>query len=516
MDDREIELQGLTPEIIRLHQTRVLDGIHRGGCAKIKIVDTCRSDNGGILPIDWLKSPDHSDLDGFVAFVPAAGAASRYVALLEPLEEALLAEDVEKSVRIIESLIADGAKKWALVSEIKKLIHADKDSLPTLLKDSKQLARSIRKPKALMPCTSENYTFLDMKMLEHRAINGIIGEVYIVSGRYKDEVTKYLAECKVNSGTKKIVMEQGLGLSTIRFDQNGEPIRNQKGEFEPVPAGHGTLVRLFPQCRASFKDCHSLFIRNIDNVMGVNPSVIDSTEVFLQSHTCLLNHIKKIRNGLMAKNHHPASLGAFASAETLAKFAPAIGTYETKKYISEFGDEHRIFFEVMCSLFQMSPDLIESLRRDGESHSDLLYRLYQRPVNSLGQVPNTENDIGGTPSFVDHNGIQQKLCVELPHITEKDINTFVANPEKATHFNPVFVAAEIPEDDTHNPVDNPYWILAKKKYRNQTVYYHETILYEILGSNSISNAVFVEIPRVLFNPHKSLLDTTYDNGNKWL
>src|SRR5690606_15136978 len=75
------------------------------------------------------------------------------------------------------------------------------------------------------------------------------------------------------------------------------------------------------------------------------------------------------------------------------------------------------------------------------SHADTtgMLSLYQRPLNILGQVPNISHDVGGTPCFVEHAGRSIKICLEVPHASESDKQQFLANPAKATHFNPVFV-----------------------------------------------------------------------------
>ena len=137
-------------------------------------------------------------------------------------------------------------------------------------------------------------------------------------------------------------------------------------------------------------------------------------------------------------------------------------------------------------------------------------------MNTLGQVPNSGKDVGGTPAFVTVDDIEQKLCVEVPHVSKDDFQTYLADPKKATHFNPVFVAAEIPESSSSYPMEAPLWLMAEKKFQNQTVYYHETVLYELLGNNSLANAVFVEVPRSVFNPHKSLKDNTIRSLDQWV
>jgi hypothetical protein len=91
------------------------------------------------------------------------------------------------------------------------------------------------------------------------------------------------------------------------------------------------------------------------------------------------------------------------------------------------------------------------------------------------------------------------------------------DPKKATHFNPVFVAAELPSDEMINQMENnPFWLISKKTWKGQDVYYQESILYELLGSSQFTNVIFVEVPRLLFNPHKTLFDAQNKQFVDWI
>ncbi len=148
---------------------------------------------------------------------------------------------------------------------------------------------------------------------------------------------------------------------------------------------------------------------------------------------------------------------------------------------------------------------------------DALIKLYSRPVNTLGQVPNTGKDVGGTPCFVAIDRKKVKICVELPHASDSDKKRFFTNPEKATHFNPVFAAAEITTNpDFYHDQNNDFWLMAEKMYRGLPVIYYETVLYELIGNSALANATFVEVPRTVFNPHKSMTDAAAASIKDWL
>jgi hypothetical protein len=148
---------------------------------------------------------------------------------------------------------------------------------------------------------------------------------------------------------------------------------------------------------------------------------------------------------------------------------------------------------------------------------DRLRRLYERPVTLLGQVPNTGKDVGGTPCFIRTGGGVDKVCVEVPHASEADLQTFLADPAKATHFNPVFVAAEITIDpDYYAARAGDFWLKSEKTYRGQRVMYFETVLYELLGNSALANCAFIAVPRFVFHPHKTLQDALGRSADSWL
>jgi hypothetical protein len=126
----------------------------------------------------------------------------------------------------------------------------------------------------------------------------------------------------------------------------------------------------------------------------------------------------------------------------------------------------------------------------------------------MGQVPNLGKDIGGSPVFVDSPDGPVKLCIELPHVSEQDKESFLIESEKRTYFNPVFVFCELSTQlNSDESESSPYWIIAKKQYRGEDVFYHETVLYELLGNSVLANPVFIEIPRSLFTPNKVIFDS---------
>ena len=58
--------------------------------------------------------------------------------------------------------------------------------------------------------------------------------------------------------------------------------------------------------------------------------------------------------------------------------------------------------------------------------------------------------------------------------------------------------------------------MAEKTYRGQAVVYYETVLYELIGHSDFANTVFVEVPRQVFHPHKTLRDALDRTLASWL
>ena len=505
LDKDSIVEAGLDPQVVAVHKQRVGEVLGAKGSYIVKILDTCRLDNGGVLAADWAASAASaaSELSGFVGFVPAAGASSRYVAALEPLEDKLKRGDKEGVKDALESMKEEGADLWALPQSLKALLVDPSKALELSEKSMLLLASSIRLPKALMPCSREGVTFLEMKQKEHACFSHLEGEVYVVPFGCKDMVAK--------KAPKALILEQGKELSTLRFYENGAAVKEPGGGLSVVPAGHGTLTRLFPACQKVFSSSHSLFIRNIDNVMGTSKEVVAAAEVFMANHQYLLSGVKKIRAGL---NGGPMDV-AVSCCEELFELCKVALPLDSREFIKGRQEKWRPFYRVLCGLFQMSKDLVLGLCEGEEDDRERLKRLFARPVNSLGQVPNNGLDVGGTPAFVELGGVRQKLCVEVPHVSKGDFEKYMKDPKKATHFNPVFVAAEMAGAQEAYPLDVPLWLLAKKQFRGESVYYYETVLYELLGNNSLANAVFVEVPRAVFNPHKSLKDAKIKSLKEW-
>jgi len=517
----ELEHLGLGLDTIAAHVELLRQAATLGRKPTFRILDTCRLDNGAVLPLATLAAhavpQPAGPAAGYAAFVPAAGAASRYSQPLSALIHALEYGDTPELPGLKDSLAQldrEAAHRWPLPPHAARLLaraQGEPDATERAL-----ILQELQQPKALLPCVLEGPSFLALKHLEHKRLSGLAGEVYVTPPAMQAAFAhKLLTELTAGGDDAALssvhFLEQGPALSTLRFNPDASPYRDEQGHLSPVPAGHGTLAQLFPEVQRLLPQADSVFVRNIDNVMGAVPAAVQATEQFLGAHRTLLVAVQHIRAALSrgqlldAAEIAESLLATLATLPVTAQLSPA-----QLAVLAQITDAaERSLWELQFRLFHTSP---VGARRQGR-----LEELYARPVNVMGQVRNTGNDVGGTPCFIETETGPIKICIEVPHASAADKDAFLADPAKATHFNPVFAAAEIPaHPDYYSRLNRHFWLLSAKTYRGQPVMYVETILYELLGNSDLANCVFIEVPRLVFNPHKTLHDAAGRTLADWL
>lgn len=439
------------------------------------IQDSCRTDNGRILPYARLEEFPRT-VKNLASFIPAAGSSTRY---LEPL--------YKQKLNSTESLLRDS--EWLLPKD-----PHSKELLP--------LETMLKLPKALYPCVEEGRSFLELKFMEQDAIEGLEKTICIVPLQNTDLFLSAMQTLEIPK-EDLLFLEQGPELSTLRLDKNGLAFEDEL-ELSIAPAGHGSLLKLFPQIKKHYPDIDSLFIRNIDNVIGCKKENVEITQSFLGAHYYTLTCIQEIRKFLLSNKQCEA---AEEATKLLEKFPPRELSSKETKFLNEVQNIYeKALWTLQISVFQTPVDLA---RKVG------LLSLFERPLNFLGQVPNLGQDRGGTPVLVRTEWGDAAVCVELPHFSEQD-QIRLKDPQFASHFNPVFASVELQSTICHYEEKNPYWIFAEKQWYGKTVYYHESLLYELIGNSVFSNLVFVELPRSIFNPHKTLDNTKGQTLKRWI
>lgn len=488
---------GLDVPVINAHIQRLKQWIKSGRVGTWPAADSCRVENGGVLPLSvWQaavsnkRSPDQKS---FVGFVPAAGASSRYYQPIEDLMEYLrqrLAGN-EPAIPAITDL-----SQWPIPESLRSALSGMRQGQAPSDESVKAITTALSLPKGLQHCTLDGLSFVEAKAIEAAQLESIESQCLIVPtthlGRFRSLV-KDLSPQK-----KHVVMDQGPALCTIRTDESGNPILDGHGELSVVPAGHGALLSLLNRQTLETQS-RSAFIRNVDNVIGIQTEAIDQCKKFMSFHNAALEIMDDIRSHLKANDVDRAQVSARALLDSLS-----IATSGNRSALAE------VQFKVFHTPHAMVDHAVSA--QNAKAWLD----LYARPLSVMGMVANTGKDVGGTPMFVHFNDKMVKICLELPHASEHDRKHFFENPAKATHFNPVFCAFELPE----KPIDlevfgKDFWIVAQKKFEGRSVLYHESILYELISNSLTTNCVFVEIPRMLFNPHKDIRDASGKSRQDW-
>lgn len=491
----------MIPASIERHRQRVSAYLKTREKIVWRITEPCRIDNGGILPLPrevgdsagrQAVEPIFSDI---AAFIPAAGAASRFVLpaleLLQAMQRPSAPEDLADRIEAFRSRYADTPLPPLLRSLLSCQGSGGSDRLA-------KLEREIHKPKALYPCDAEGRTFLEYKVREHDAIGGFAGQAFIAPQGLKQQFEGILAAGNPRSPCQ--VLEQDELLCTYRFDADANLITDAQGRPALVAAGHGMLSRLFPRLKSIFPGTGSLFIRNIDNLAGVSAGVLAETRDFLKTYRLLLSSMQRLRLGLKREDLEAAADAASAMVDLIGIGASPFFTPPPAR-----GKAVELLLWLQKTVFHTPDDLCPASA--SQATVPMLTRLFQRPFSMVGQAPNSGQDRGGIPVWAERGGLTRKLCLEGPHITEADIKTWFESKQAVSHFNPVFLVTEIPEEeDYYLDRAEDLWLVAEKTFLGRPAYYHETVLYEMIANSALANTVFFEISRALFQPVKALDD----------
>jgi hypothetical protein len=415
-------------------------------------------------------------------------------------------------------------------------------------------------PKALVPTTAEGDSFLFLKLVEQISLLPSAVSVYVApyqqTGQFRDEIEfgrqrlirqaqnvfdlsgtsfapDWLRPTTHRTANDTTVLEQGLELCTLRFNENGTPVIADENSYSSVAAGHGELLNLFPDIAAQWPNIECLHIRNIDNVIGTQAErqqelsgvaetfrlLRDSLEFLRAEVEDFLPHCRSSNNNDRLKNHD-----AVVAIQFLTQLIPsaAQGQLMSSTLIQEAhtsGLTVENIQQVLGNLFHWQP-LPENLSTFAKW--DWLQQQLARPLSVFGVVRKEIGDVGGGPVFAQlPDGTHVKICLEMPHASKEDAQEYFGNKGRATHFNPVLVFFELrthQRSHTQNPrsgrivqpgqlFDEHFWLLARKEFKGRKVCYHETVLYELIGNSARTNVLFVEVPRTLFKPHKTLLDS---------
>lgn len=599
---KHLHNQKLNFQRISIHHSRILYAINNNNQTTIPISDACTIENGGIISnAVFNEITNNTDLNfvkstclkqwirnSLVTCIPAAGAAARFFCdlqkLINSIEETVpeLKKLINKNEIIINdkrrNQIIDYLNNFILSSFLEKTMNSKLYKNNNTIFDTVNFIKSqlfnkntiIKSqhinnilvtytisnfilenyqniPKALLPATNENDTFLKLKIIEQFHLFHSLGNVLIVPPEMKNNFEleiqkiisnftdqKYISNIDNNVNYKNyvnnwIVLEQGFDLSTIRFHIDGKPYLDSNGNISLVSAGHGELIHLFNDIADSFPEAECLHIRNIDNIIGTQETQQDAllnlSKVFKVVRQCLEYLRLQIQIIVENKNNlHKAKISDIEVFNILLYFSKLINNNSLhKELLNCYQQEQSISFlliiKTLGQLFHWPLDEFQNYNIT--TWIQLLDKL-ENPLSVFGVVQKEKNDTGGGPVFVklqDNSNI--KLCLEMPHASENDCKNYFGDNGKVTHFNPVLVFFELRTHDISKNekekigkkvnyaklFDERFWLLTQREHMGNPVCYHETVLYELIGNSAVTNLLFIEVPRSLFHPHKSYADT---------
>ncbi len=430
------------------------------------------------------------------AFVPASGAATRMfreLALAAELPGELLPAEVEAAARAgnvaAAALHAFGAAfdRFAFRDELAAhlaargldaaRLQADGPWRPLLVallgEDALDYAR---RPKALLPF-HRTAAGVRTAFEEHLAeAPELVGDAqgtcrlhFTVSSEHRagfealDARVRAAAEARLGVRYELGFSEQHPATDTLALDDAGAVVRASDGTLLFRPAGHGALLRNLGELAADL-----VFIKNVDNVS------VDRIE----GATALWSRV----------------LVGFA-AELAAEAHALAGRLDDTHDETAVADAARFAHAALGEHVQ-------------GAERAALAALLARPVRVCGMVPNT-GEPGGGPFWVrGEDGRVTRQIVESAQVAPEGEQQALLG--RATHFNPVFLAAALRDAhgrpwDLEHFVDARAAIVTRKSAGGRELRALERPgLWN--GAMAHWNTVFVEVPLAVFNPVKSVLD----------
>jgi hypothetical protein len=265
---------------------------------------------------------------------------------------------------------------------------------------------------------------------------------------------------------------QRSSTDTICIDRNGMPLRDKYGRLHFRPSGHGALIENLGDLNADL-----VYIKNIDNVV---PDGLKEPVHFWKK--ALGGYLVRVQDSVHALLHH-------LSGSHWSQAVRDAVLYASRELLIDFPTGFETWLE-------------------GRKQSFLLQAL-DRPIRICGVVPNG-GEPGGAPFWVEaENGTQVLQIVEEAQVDlncEEQRNIW----NSSTHFNPVDIVCGLKNFegkpfDLKKFVDPRAVIITKKSIDGTDV---RVLERPGLWNGAMAGwiTVFVEVPKITFNPVKSLFD----------
>lgn len=398
-------------------------------------------------------------------FVPASGSGSRMFQFLFDYKEKIDEETEGNVIHFIQN-INQFSLFHLLPEDLQHQINHQQFDIHKIIRfllDEKQL-NIAQKPKALVPFHQLGPFMLNPfqeHLLQGKNIgNNKINFVFTIQKKFEKEFKEILmtSEKMIEYSFQVSFEEQDEKTNSIAFDEMQNTIQTNQGLLTR-PAGHGALLTLLNKI-----DADVIFIKNIDNVQHYNQHQISNK--IINSMGGLLLQLKE------------EMLHVYENAD--------------KNLLIELNNKYHLFDHKMIAELN-----------DKNSIQSLLLR----PIRVCGMVKN-EGLPGGGPFWIEKDGRISKQIVESSEISHQIEQRNILL--QSTHFNPVMIAASSKNIlneklDLNEYCDESAFFTVHKDEKGQSINYIEK---PGLWNGGMANwlSVFVEIPKEVFTPVKTVLD----------
>jgi len=485
--------------------------IFERGIPFLKLVKLCTIGDG----IKFLPVSEHKDYikkfllalnEGrVIKFVPASGAATRMfksqLGILARFEKVNLEKIKELAGKGDEDCIAaleffNNIQQFAFYDELKEIINKRGKNLEELIAN-RNISELIR---FVVDQTGLNYANLPKGCVlfhsypdwsrtafeEHivEAMNYSAGDNKVVrihftiSPEHEDEIKNLISSIlgKYQNQGWKFEIDfsfQSPSTDTISVTMNNEPFRDENGKILFRPGGHGALLKNLDELKADI-----ISIKNIDNIVPDHLS--DETYKY-----------KKVLGGYLI---------------SLQQKVFNI----LKKFEKDFTDEIIVSDTIKLIKDEFETDLYGELKEKTlPEKKQYLFDFLNRPIRVCGMVKR-ESHPGGSPFWVEgENGEITKQIVETTQVDVLDPNQFKIFNE-GTHFNPVDLACGVKDYKGNHfnleKFSNPETGLITHKSKDGKELKALELPGLWNGGMYFWLTVFVEVPKITFNPVKEVND----------
>lgn len=485
-DQAELRRHGISPEEAS-RQLRILHDPPR----RVTLIRPCTINDG----IETIAEGELDELAAFhqqaaaagrwLKFVPASGAASRMFAMKSDDDPRRLCEHLHKFA--FHEVLAASFRDAGI--ELSDLLNGQEYSeIVDRLLNEPGLAYASQ-PKGLLlfhHYANGNRTPFEEHLREaassFRGENNRCRAHFTVSEEHRNQFEALLAQLQpLIAEEMQVQVEvdfsvQKPSTDTLALNQEDAPARDSEGHILRRPGGHGALLENLNDLAADL-----IFVKNIDNVC--HQRLQQPTQRWVQTLGGILIRLEQQVYALARALDGDESEQSILSAE---------------QFLSE-----RFPGSLNCD--EAGDDL--------KTRHDRAWRILNRPVRICGMVRN-EGEPGGGPFWVrGADGSESVQIVESAE-TDPDDQNQQAIFRSSTHFNPVFMALGVRDYQGHpfhlpDFVDEDRYILAKKVSDGKTIRVLERPgLWN--GSMAHWNTVFVEVPKQVFSPVKTVFDLLRD------